>query len=88
MPRPRALRYTAAKEILRRTEVQSALLPDPTKPTGPYNRVCDISLGMRLLGWEPKVSFSEGLDRTIRWYYETKNAAALCADFDRLLTER
>ena len=78
----------AAKEILRRTNVQSTLLPDPTKPTGPYNRVCDNSLGKKLLGWEPQVSFSDGLDRTIRWYYETKNATAVSADFERLLTER
>ena len=78
----------AAKEILRRTGVHSTLLPDPTKPTGPYNRVCDNSLGKRLLGWEPRVTFSDGLDRTIRWYYETKNPAAVRADFERLLTER
>ena len=78
----------AAKEILKRTGVQSTLLPDPTKPTGPYNRVCDNSLGKKLLGWEPQVSFSDGLDRTIRWYFETKNATAVCADFERLLTER
>ena len=78
----------AAIEILRRTSVSSTLLPDPTKPTGPYNRVCDNALGKKLLGWEPQVSFSDGLDRTIRWYYETKNATTVRADFDRLLTER
>jgi nucleoside-diphosphate-sugar epimerase len=78
----------AAREILRRTGVQSALKPDPTKPTGPYNRVCDNSLGKNLLGWAPKVTFSEGLDRTIRWYYETKNATDVRANFERLLTER
>ncbi|MGH7593422.1 MAG: NAD-dependent epimerase/dehydratase family protein [Gemmatimonadales bacterium] len=78
----------AAREILRRTGVQSTLQPDPAKPTGPYNRVCDNALGKRLLGWEPQVSFSDGLDRTIRWYYDTKNAATVRADFDRLLIER
>lgn len=78
----------AAREILRRTGVKSELKPDPTKPTGPYNRVCDNSLARKLLGWEPKVSFSEGLDRTIRWYYDTKNAEKVSADFERLLTER
>lgn len=78
----------AAREILKRTGVASRTQTDPTKPTGPYNRVCDNSLGKKLLGWEPKVSFSEGLDRTIRWYYESKNAAAVKADFERLLTER
>lgn len=78
----------AAAEILRRTGVNSKLLPDPTKPTGPYNRVADNSLARRLLGWEPKVSFSDGLDRTIKWYYETKNADVVKKDFERMLTER
>jgi UDP-glucose 4-epimerase len=78
----------AAAEILRRTGVTARLQPDPTKPTGPYNRVCDNSLAKRLLGWTPAVTFSEGLDRTIRWYYGTKSAAAVEAQFERLLTER
>lgn len=78
----------AAREILKRTGVDVRIQPDPTKPTGPYNRVCDNALAKRLLGWEPKVSFSEGLDRAIRWYYETKSAEKVRADFERLLTER
>jgi nucleoside-diphosphate-sugar epimerase len=63
-------------------------MPDPTKPTGPYNRVADNALARRLLGWEPKVSFSEGLDRTIKWYFETKQAEQIAGSLDRLLTER
>lgn len=78
----------AARMILERTGVKSRLQPDPSKPTGPYNRVCDNSLGKRLLGWEPKVPFSEGLDRTIKWYYESKQRENVERDFDRLLTER
>jgi len=30
----------------------------------------DISKAKRLLGWEPKVSFEQGLDKTIQWYRE------------------
>ena len=86
MERTRVL--DAAQMILDRTGVRSRLQPDPTKPTGPYNRVCDNALGRRLLGWEPQVSFSDGLDRTIRWYYDAKNATMVEADFERLLTER
>lgn len=78
----------AAKEILKRTGVDSRLQPDPTKPTGPYNRVCDNTLARKLLGWEPKVTFSQGLDRTIDWYYKSKNAEVVRKDFERLLTER
>ena len=68
--------------------VTARLQPDPTKPTGPYNRVCDNSLGRRLLGWEPKVPFTEGLDRTIKWYYEAKEREVVARDFERMLTER
>ena len=78
----------AARMILDRTGVKSRLQPDPSKPTGPYNRVCDNSLTKARLGWEPKVSFAEGLDRTIKWYFETKRREQIAADLDRLLTER
>ena len=78
----------AARMILERTGVKSALLPDPTKPTGPYNRVCDNALTKKLLGWTPKVSFSDGLDRTIKWYFETKERTRISGDLERLLTER
>jgi nucleoside-diphosphate-sugar epimerase len=78
----------AAREVLKRTSLDVPILPDPSKPTGPYNRVCDNALGKRLLGWEPKVSFDEGLARTIRWYYESKDRVAVAEQLDGLLTER
>ena len=78
----------AAREILQRTGVDVELLPDPTKPTGPYNRVSDNALGKELMGWEPKVSFSEGLDRTIRWFHENHDRDEVAKDFERRLTER
>jgi nucleoside-diphosphate-sugar epimerase len=78
----------AARMILERTNGRATLLPDPTKPTGPYNRVCDNELARRLLEWTPKVSFSDGLSRTIAWYYSTKQQAEIARDLERLLTER
>jgi nucleoside-diphosphate-sugar epimerase len=78
----------AARMILERTDRVSELLPDPTKPTGPYNRVSDNSLGKKLLGWEPEVSFSEGLDRTIAWYFENHELAAVADGFEARLLER
>lgn len=78
----------AAREILRRTGVNARIQPDPSQPTGPYNRVADNSLARRLLGWKPRVSFSEGLDRTIRWYYTTHDRKRVARDFARRLTER
>jgi nucleoside-diphosphate-sugar epimerase len=60
----------------------------PDMPTGPLNRVADNSLAKRLLGWEPKVLFRDGLKRTIDWYYTTKNREEVNRTFGRLLTER
>ncbi|HEY8269877.1 MAG TPA: SDR family NAD(P)-dependent oxidoreductase [Pseudobdellovibrionaceae bacterium] len=33
----------------------------------------DISKAKRLLGWEPKISFEEGLEKTIQWYLQNKS---------------
>lgn len=60
----------------------------PDMPTGPLNRVADHSLAKKLLGWESKVSFREGLHRTIDWYFSTKDPARVRAPLERLLTER
>jgi len=78
----------AARMILERTGRTARLQPDPSKPTGPYNRVCDNSLAQQRLGWAPKVGFSEGVDRTIKWYFETKQREQVAGSLDRLLTER
>jgi len=78
----------AARMILERCNHPAQIQPDPSKPTGPYNRVADNSLGKRLLDWEPKVSFSDGLDRTIKWYFASHEREALAQDFEASLTER
>lgn len=57
-------------------------------PTGPLNRVADNSLAKKLLGWEPKVLFKDGLKRTVDWYYATKNREEVKRTFGRMLTER
>jgi UDP-glucose 4-epimerase len=62
------------------------LLPD--MPTGPLNRVADNALARKLLGWEPKVPFRDGLKRTIDWYYATKDREEVKRIFARMLTER
>ena len=57
-------------------------------PTGPLNRVADNSLAKKLLNWEPKVMFKDGLQRTIDWYFKTKNRDEVQRIFNRMLTER
>jgi nucleoside-diphosphate-sugar epimerase len=44
---------------------------DLEKPTGPYNRVCDNALAAELLGWTPQVAFTDGVKRTVDWYFQT-----------------
>lgn len=78
----------AAKMILERTQLDAEIQRDLSKPTGPYNRVADNSLAKKLLDWEPHVSFSDGLDRTIRWYFASHDRDALAKDFEESLTER
>jgi nucleoside-diphosphate-sugar epimerase len=74
------LRY-ASKEHLR-------LELRPDKPTGPMNRVADNALARRLLGWEPKVAFMDGLRATLNWYYAAKDREQLRAVLNERLTER
>lgn len=39
--------------------------------TGPLNRVADGRKAKKELGWEPSVSFVEGVKKTIDWYVQT-----------------
>lgn len=60
----------------------------PDMPTGPLNRVADNSLAKKLLGWEPKYCFQQGLERTAKWYFSTKNRAEVAKLLQHQLTER
>ena len=43
------------------------------KRLGEIDRIClDASKAKKLLGWEPKTSFNEGLKKTIEWQKENK----------------
>jgi nucleoside-diphosphate-sugar epimerase len=75
MERTRVL--DAVQEVLRYTGRQARIEPHPEMPTGPLNRVADNGLAKRLLGWEPKVRFMDGLHRTIDWYFGSKDPAAV-----------
>jgi nucleoside-diphosphate-sugar epimerase len=44
---------------------------DPSKPTSIQKRVVDLTKARARLGFQPKVSFEEGLERTIEWYRST-----------------
>jgi nucleoside-diphosphate-sugar epimerase len=78
----------AVREVLRYTGHQPTIRFRPDMPTGPLNRIASNGLARRLLGWEPRVKFVDGLRRTIDWYYATKDPAAVRSYLERMLTER
>jgi len=43
---------------------------DPSKPVGVRSRNADLTLLEQVLGWRPKVSYREGLEKTYRWIEE------------------
>jgi nucleoside-diphosphate-sugar epimerase len=78
----------AVHEVLRYTGHQASIELHPEMPTGPLNRVADNALARARLGWEPRVSFVEGLRRTIDWYFSTKEREAVRSSLQTRLTER
>lgn len=78
----------AAKMVLEFTGHRAEIKLLTHMPTGPLNRVADNALAKKLMGWEPKVLFRDGLKRTIDWYFATKNREQVKKIFDRMLTER
>jgi UDP-glucose 4-epimerase len=61
---------------------------DTTKPVGVFSRAADLTRTRKVLDWEPQTSFKEGLRRTMKWYYETKNVDDVASKLGILLTER
>jgi nucleoside-diphosphate-sugar epimerase len=78
----------AVHEILRSFGRNPKIEPHPEMPTGPLNRVADNALAKRLIGWEPKVMFMDGLRRTIEWYVKTKKQEEVADKLEAILTER
>ncbi len=78
----------AAREIIKKTGYEAVIKTDPSKPTGPYNRVADNTLASKLLGWSPQVGFNEGLDRVIRWYFDNHDVLQIRNELTQRLTER
>lgn len=78
----------AAKEVLKYTGHKAEIKFLTNMPTGPMNRVADNSLAKKLLGWEPKVKFMDGLHRTIDWYFYSKKKSEIKKKLSKMLTER
>jgi UDP-glucuronate decarboxylase len=59
-----------AELVLAKVGSSSKLIEMPLPSDDPTQRKPDISLAKKVLDWEPKVSLSEGLDRTIPYFSE------------------
>jgi len=57
-------------------------------PTGPLYRTANTDLARKLLGYTPAVSLSEGVRRTVDWYFATKDRDDVARTLDKRLFER
>jgi len=78
----------AARAIIEKAGYDATIETDPSRPTGPYNRVADNTLARDLLGWSARVGFHEGLDRTIDWYGNNHDMHEVRSELQQRLTER
>lgn len=63
-----------AQLILKLTGSSSPIVERPLPEDDPKTRQPDITRARELLGWEPKVPVEVGLERTIAWYRQLKEA--------------
>ena len=57
-----------AKKVIALTGSKSKIVHLPLSPDDPKRRRPDLSKAKKLLKWQPKVSFEDGLTRTISWF--------------------
>ena len=57
-----------AETILRLTDSRSKIVFQPLPVDDPKVRQPDISVARHILGWEPRVSLEDGLDKTIAYF--------------------
>jgi dTDP-glucose 4,6-dehydratase len=66
-----------AEEILRITGAKSKIEYRPLPEDDPKVRQPDISRAKKILGWEPKVHFEEGIKKTIEYFRTASKSAGL-----------
>jgi GDP-L-fucose synthase len=58
-----------AQLVQQKVRYPGALRFDESKPDGAPRKLLDVSK-MNALGWRARIDLEEGLERTLRWYYE------------------
>lgn len=61
---------------------------DLTKPQGVASRAADLSKARELLGWEPKIGYMDGFQKTIEWYLKNNDKKLVKNQLEKLLMER
>jgi UDP-glucose 4-epimerase len=64
------------------------IVHDLEKPQGVASRAANLDNAEKRLGWRPKIDYKEGFEKTIKWYFATKNKDEIRRKLGRLLTER
>lgn len=57
-----------AEKIAQLSGKNPEVIYDPTKPVGPLSRTADVNKAKAMLGWQPKTSLNNGLERTYSWF--------------------
>jgi len=57
------------------SNIEQKIRWDTTKPDGQPRRCLDVSRAKERIGWEAKVGFEEGLERTIEWFRQHRSDA-------------
>jgi nucleoside-diphosphate-sugar epimerase len=78
----------AARTVLEYSGHKAEIRLRPDMPTGPVNRVADNNLAKKLLGWEPKTPFREGLRKTMDWYVASHQKEEVRGTLEKMLTAR
>lgn len=78
----------AARLVLEYSGHHAEIRLRPEMPTGPANRVADNKLAKKLLGWEPKTAFRDGLRRTMDWYVASHQSEEVRGVLEKMLTAR
>jgi GDP-L-fucose synthase len=68
-----------AHQVARKVGFAGELRFDARMPDGQPRRCLDVRLAQELLGFRAEVSLSEGLDRTIAWYRQSRQSRAAAA---------
>jgi UDP-glucose 4-epimerase len=65
-----------------------AVQRDLSKPQGVASRAADLTKARKTLGWEPKTSYRDGFEKSVKSYFAANTKEQVARNLDRLLFER